>query len=772
MLPLAPDQKLQYDSSTSCPYCKNNYTEQNGKVRHHNHESGLFTSPCCNSCNMAKTHRFRKAAELEREKLCMIEEELGFKNVIEKEKDYYRIPVIMHNFKGYDSHFIIKNFDKQYVEQGDGKFKDIKITASNSESFISLDMNNLRFIDSCQFLKASLDTLVTNLDKGCDNHDLFIHTRRHTNGNTLLFKKGTFCYEWFDNLDKLKEKSLPSKEAFHSKLNDESISDEDYEHAQKVWNEMKCLTFKDYHDLYMKCDVLLLADVFESFRKMGMENYELDPAHFLTLPSFSWESMLKLTRVILSLITDHEMELFISSSIRGGVSTISHRHVKANNPYMEDYDESVDTTYIAYLDANNLYGFSMSQPLPYDGFMFLPNDCIDRFDYMSVPVDAPTGYILEVDIDYPDHLHDAHNDYPLAPESVLITHDMLSPFCLSFESKHVDCRKLVPNLRNKTKYVVHYRNLQLYVQLGMIVTKIHRVLQFSQKPWMKPYIDFNTTKRQNAKNDLEKDLFKLMNNACFGKTMENVRKRKTIDMVFEETKCLKLIAKPQFESFKIINENMVLVDRVKRVVILDKPMYAGFSILDLSKLLMYDFHYNVVKKHAGVDVKVCFTDTDSFLYKLKCDDYYDMVHSMSDVFDTSNYAKDFTTKSGKVLFSNKNAKVVGKFKDECGSVPALEFVGLRSKMYSVLVEKDKPSKRTAKGVKRGFVEKHVRHEMYLHTLKTHKSTRANFVAFRSRGHTVQTVNFDRVCLSAYDDKRHVLDNGIDTLAYGHYSLRK
>jgi hypothetical protein len=213
-----------------------------------------------------------------------------------------------------------------------------------------------------------------------------------------------------------------------------------------------------------------------------------------------------------------------------------------------------------------------------------------------------------------------------------------------------------------------------------------------------------------------------------------VRKRKAIDMVFEETKCLYLTVKPQFESFKIINESMVLIDRVKSVVTLDKPMYAGFSILDLSKLLMYDFHYNVVKKHASADVKVCFTDTDSFLYKLKCDDYYDMVHSMIDSFDTSNYAKDFTTKSGKLLFSNKNVKVVGKFKDECGSVPALEFVCLRSKIYSLLVEKDKPSKRTAKGIKRSFVEKHVRHEMYLHTSKTHKSTRANYVVFRSRGH--------------------------------------
>jgi hypothetical protein len=288
---------------------------------------------------------------------------------------------------------------------------------------------------------------------------------------------------------------------------------------------------------------------------------------------------------------------------------------------------------------------------------------------------------------------------------------------------------------------------------------------------MKAYIEFNTLKRQQAKNDFERDFFKLMNNATFGKTMENVRNRKNINLVFDETQCLKLIASPQLESIKILNDDAVLVDRVKTCVVLDKPMYAGFCILELSKWLMFDFHYNVVKKEFSDRCLVAFTDTDSLLYRLT-DDYYQFVNKVQERFDTSNYDKDFKTKSGQVLYSNTNAKVIGKFKDECGSDAALEFVGLRSKMYSLLVKKDKPSKRTAKGVKRRFVEKHVRHDMYLHTLRSRKGTRANFVNFRSLVHTVQSINFDRVCLSAYDDKRYVLDDGITTLAYGHYSLRK
>ncbi len=281
---------------------------------------------------------------------------------------------------------------------------------------------------------------------------------------------------------------------------------------------------------------------------------------------------------------------------------------------------------------------------------------------------------------------------------------------------------------------------------------------------MKPYIDFNTEKRKNAKNDFEKDLFKLMNNSVFGKTMENVRLRKNIELVCDPKKCMKLAAKPQLESFKIINEGTVLFDRVRKSIVLDKPMYAGFAILELSKEIMYHFHYNIIRKRFPSTARLLFTDTDSLCYSIQCDDFYKTMLLEKDWYDTSNYDPSSS------LFSRTNEKVIGKFKDECGGKSPIEIVGLRSKMYSLLEEKDKPSKRTAKGVKRGFVQKRVRHDMYLSTLRTRISTRANFVNFRSLSHNVQTVNFSRICLSAYDDKRFVLEDGISTLAYGHYKL--
>ena len=296
-----------------------------------------------------------------------------------------------------------------------------------------------------------------------------------------LFCKGVFPYEWFDDIEKLEVTSLPPRDEFFSKLNDEGISDADYLRAQKLWSTLNPKTFKSFHDHYMTTDVLLLADVFEEFRTMCLESYELDPAYYLTLPSFAWSAMLKQTGVELKLIMDPEIDLLISGSVRGGILVLSHRYAKANNPLLDCYNPDEPTSYVVYLDCNNLYGSSMSEPSPYDDFEFLSDSNISRLDILNVADDSPTGFILEVDLTYPDHFHDLHNDYPLAPESVLITEDMLSPFCEIFETKHFNSKKLVPNLRNKTKYVVHYRNLKFYMNLGLILTKIHRFYPFRKK---------------------------------------------------------------------------------------------------------------------------------------------------------------------------------------------------------------------------------------------------------------------------------------------------
>jgi len=298
----------------------------------------------------------------------------------------------------------------------------------------------------------------------------------------------------------------------------------------------------------------------------------------------------------LELITDPDAYLLIESSIRGGMATISNRYSKANNPYLDEYDDSKPTTYIIYLDANNLYGHAQSQPLPVGNFRFLSEREVEELDLMSVKPDAPVGYIVECDLEYPEHLHDLHNDYPLAPEHMTVSQSLLSPFVANLiESTRpwIPTEKLIPNFYDKIKYCVHYRNLQFYVKHGLVIKKIHRILSFTQSPWLKSWIDLCTEQRMAARSEFEADLAKLQANATFGKTIEQKRNRVNIRLIADENKFLKAVGKPSFRKCEIINEDLVMVRGARQKVKLDKPVAVGFSILELSKLLMYDFFIHI-----------------------------------------------------------------------------------------------------------------------------------------------------------------------------------
>ena len=271
----------------------------------------------------------------------------------------------------------------------------------------------IRFIDSFRFLPASLDKLAGNLEP-----NQFKQTRE-TFGDEcdLLLRKGVFSYDWFDSLE-LNETKLPPKEEFYSKLNDSEINDSDYEHAQKVWNYFGMKTFLEYHDLYLKTDILLLTDVFETFRGVSMENYELDPCWYYTTPGLALDACLKMTGLQLELLNDINMLLMIEKGNRGGVSMISTWYSKANNKYMKNFDPTEESTFILYLDANSLYAWAMSQPLPLNNFKWMTENELSNWRQFSDHEDK--GCILEVDLEYPKELHNLHNDYPLAPERVVV----------------------------------------------------------------------------------------------------------------------------------------------------------------------------------------------------------------------------------------------------------------------------------------------------------------------------------------------------------------
>ena len=658
---------------------------------------------------------------------------------------------MFHNLSGYDSHLFIKNLgftagNIDCIPNNEEKYisftKHIKVGSYiNKEGETKPIEYKIRFIYSLKFMSASLDSLVNNLPE-----EAFTNLKRYYTGDkfSLVKRKGVYPYEYIDSLERLKENKLPPKESFYSTLTGEDISNEDYQHAQKVWEAFEIKSMKGYLELYNESDVLLLADVFENFRDICMENYKLDPVHYFTAPSLAWDACLKMTNVKLELLTDIDMLLMVEKGIRGGVSMLSTWYSKANNKYTGDkFNLSEPSKYIQYLDVNNLYGAAMSMKLPTHGFKWM-NDK-ELIAWRKIPC------ILEVDLEYPNELHDLHNDYPLAPERIMCKNKV---------------EKLIPNLQNKEKYVIHYKNLKQYLSLGLKLTRIHGGIKFEESEWLKPYIDMNSKLRTKANNNFEKDFYKLMNNSLFGKTMENIRKRVDIKLVNDKENAKKLTAKPNFKHINIFCEELVAIHMKKTSLTMNKPVYLGMCILDLSKTIMYEFHYNYIKPKYGDKAKLLFTDTDSLMYEIKTEDFYkDISGDVKDRFDTSDYPPNHI--SG--IPTGCNKKVLGVFKAEVSCRCIEEFVGLRAKLYSYKMFEGKENKR-CKGVIKSVVKRSISHEDNKSCLFTAKEQIRKMNVIRSYKHEVYTEEVNKVALCSDDDKRYILEDGINTLAWWHYKI--
>ena len=312
-----------------------------------------------------------------------------------------------------------------HIQIKKGEKQDLNINAipNNMEKSMAFILgNHLTFIDSFLFMSSSLDRLVSNLPK-----DDLIYTSKVFQGKrlNLMSQKGVYPYDFIDSFKKFDQTELPTKDQFYSILNDQHITDNEYDHAKKVWKTFKIKTMDEYHNLCLGSDVLLLTDVFKNFRNTCMQYYKLDPCNYFTSLGLSWEAMLKMTNIKLELMTDIDMYQFIEKGMCGGVSYIAHRYARANNKYMKEYDEKVPSKYIMYLDTNNLYGWAMSQHLPTGNFKWMSDKEINRIDLRKYKADGKKGLILEVDLEYPQELHDLHNGYLLAPEKTKVSSGML-----------------------------------------------------------------------------------------------------------------------------------------------------------------------------------------------------------------------------------------------------------------------------------------------------------------------------------------------------------
>ena len=562
----------------------------------------------------------------------------------------------------------------------------------------------------------------------------------------MLLRKGVYPYEYIDGWDRFNEKIIPCKESFYSNLTLENISETDYAHANNIFKKFNINNLGEYHDLYVRSDTLLLADIFENFRQSCLKNYELDPAHFVSLPGLAWQACLKKTNVELELLTDYDMLLMVEEGIRGGTCHAIQRYAKANNKYMKDNDRKKKSSYIQYLDANSLYFKAMTEKLPVRGFRWMDDvSKIDEDFVKDYDKNNNKGYILDVDIDYPSKLQNLHSDLPFLLERMIIN----------------TTKKLVCNLNDKKNYIAHINVLKQALDHGLKLRKVHRVIEFDQEAWLKEHIDVKTELRKKATNDFEKDFFKLMNNAVFGKTMENVRKHRDIKLVKTDKKRNKLVSEPNIHTMKLIDNNLAIIEMRKVKVKMNKPIYLGLSILDISKVTMYEFWYGYVKIKYEDKARLCYMDTDSFVVNFKTKDFYkDISQDVNKRFDTSNYTFD------RPVPTEINKKVIGLMKDELGGDIITEFVALRPKAYSYITNNFIEMKK-AKGTKKCVVNKMLRFEDYKKCLFDNGKVLKSRQRCKSENHEVYTENINKIALSCDDDKRIVTSDRITSYPYGY-----
>ena len=758
---LSRSQQAQFDSATNCPRCGAEFGDNKAKkVRDHCHLSGEFRGTLCSGCNLRLRQRRRV------------------------------LPVIFHNLKGYDMHLLIK--------EGVGRMKDwqLSVIAQTTEKFMSLRAKipvdqykdkdgklktvnfDLVFLDSFQFMPSSLCSLVGNLE-------VLPETRRNilrdypSIDDGIITRKGVFPYSYVDSPNRLSETQLPPQSAFTNDLTKEPCSDVEYAHARLAWSDFQCHSLGDYMRRYLELDVYLLADVFEAFRKMSLKEDNLDPVHYVSLPGQSYDSAFKKTGARIHLLQDAEMYTTFERGIRGGLTFIN-KHLVESQVLPEVGTLPARKVHLAYIDQNNLYGSALSMPLPYADFEWLDEVEIRHFsdpsNIISLDVKGETGYLFDVDLDYPESLHDRTADFPLAPESGEVTEDMLSPYMKDFYARLSEvrgssatfksCRKLLLTQQHKTDYICHFAILRFYLKMGMVLKRVNRVIRFKQRRFLKPYIDYNSEKRAHASNAFEKDFYKLKNNCLFGKTMEDVRKRQDYRLVTDPQRFSKLADNPLFIDRDIITDDITGVKMMKNKVVLNKPIYIGQAVLDYSKLEMYKLFYKKLPKCPLIKkLELAGGDTDSFFLSITTDlgvELTDVFQSLGKYFDSSNYSEDNR------VFSALNRAKLGCFKDECKGNTLKRMILLRPKMYSMEYDEDSlASINRAKGISRSVVKGYLPSD-YLSAYEESKEIWCNMTVLRSRSHTIQTITLNKRGLSCWEDKRCWLSPN-ESVPYGHYS---
>jgi DNA polymerase type B, organellar and viral len=695
-----------FQAASECYACHKPFTSKIPKVRDHDHGLPLnnYRGACHQSCNLL----------VRRMKM---------------------IPVYCHGLGNYDGHYIVRMFAAR-------KFK-IQILPNNLERYLSISIwmhgVEIRFLDSVRLFNASLEAVLDSLP-----NQFFVQTKLTfpLHLHDLILSKMPFPYVFLSGADSLKHETLPEKEYFKSDLTGADISDEMYTRAQQLWTGLDCKTFADMVAAYQCADTVQLMDAILYFRDLIYTKFGVELTSFLSLPQASITCMLKLSKAEIQ-VFDSSMEDaydMTKRSLYGGLVSCNKRYVEA--------EENVN---IEFLDVNGLYSMTMcSFKLPISGYTFVETD---SQDWKTIDTEGDYGYMLEVDIVFPQSTHDYLNCFV--------------PVCERKIPPGAKTQRLISDFHPKFNYVLSLQHLQLLLRLGVECPKIHSVLRFKQGSYMKEYIDIVSEMRKHSTDTFSSNLFKGMINFLYGKFTESIEKRRSLFIVTDEKRMEKLVRKGTFKDRYIYNYpdfSMALVELSKGVVLFNRPVIVGTMILSLSKVYMYTMWYDVIKPALGVDCTyLTAMDTDSFLFVCTSPDYMRRLSTITDHLDCSGLDPSHP------LYSTKNKKVLGKLKFESDGRKIIAACCVKSKVYSLLFEDDCLKK--LKGVQKNFVKKELTFQDYKNCVFDSVKRFALYKAIVSKEHVLFTTTQRKLALECTDCKRFILDDRINTLAYGHYKLQ-
>ena len=753
---LTADDEAEIEVTRACAYCRARGVKLH---RDHDHLTGRFLQMLCFNCN------------------------------IRRRQTRQSLYVILHNFKNYDAHQLIlagisrlspKEWTIEPVYQSGDKLicLSLRYVAQPMKCVFPEELRRgernyyrVIFRDSCQFLPKKLSDLADLLPTTPITSHVMQQAYQMDKGH---FGKGTYPYTYFDSWERMDEDQLPPIENFYNDLEEKPCDSKDYEEAQSVWRATQCRNLRDYTKVYLRLDVALLADVVEAFRNQVHEMSQLEPLHYCGIPGLTFSFAFKHANLELQALQDPRMYTFFEEGIRGGMTVVNKHHSRAE-------DDSSEKTHLFDVDANALYTGALSSILPSHEFEWMNetelSEITDDFMKRWNP-EGEIGMTVMVDLEYPSEVQDQTLDLPLAPTPAPPDPvDMPAYMHELWAETHTTIMrpgmKLLLTHKNKKRYIVHHLALKYYVERGLRITKVHQGVRYKQTAFFKSYADLHTLARSQATDDLTKMVRKLYTNALYGKTMENPRKYGKFKFVRDGKFFTKYTDHPLCKKWFKIEESAVVIELQNKKAILDKPIYIGQAVLDISKITMYRMFENWKNNPLIDSVELIGGDTDSFFLEVKSKYKRDEILAQfknvrneldplaQGVLDTSNYPKDHP------LYSNVNTSRLGCFKDEAKGKKIVEFICLCPKQYSFILEGGKHDNR-AKGVK-SYKRDTLTHEDYRLVYETHEFKAVTQQFLQSRHHLMRTIRQTRCALSPWEDKR-AWDSPNRSYPYGYYKL--